>query len=187
MAEVDNAKDEQGEGCRCQSQEWAVLGGPGPGPRPRPRWGFREWNEAQGSLGSIISPLQNNSKNKLQQSFSRRRSRASEACVSQTTGELGKRSDGETEQTESRRTGAEEKALSHYVQLLSQLWPRRGPAHKRVGRLSVAKSNVDIAYCWHCGHGRIINNPLANQEQIHGQIYRPGQPQGPPSQLRLMG
>jgi len=42
MAEVDNAKDEQGEGCRCQSQEWAVLGGPGPGPRPRPRWGFRE-------------------------------------------------------------------------------------------------------------------------------------------------
>lgn len=132
MAEVDNAKDEQGEGCRCQSQEWAVLGGPGPGPRPRPRWGFREWNEAQGSLGSIISPLQNNSKNKLQQSFSRRRSRASEACVSQTTGELGKRSDGETEQTESRRTGAEEKALSHYVQLLSQLWPRRGPAHKYV-------------------------------------------------------
>jgi len=29
MAEVDNAKDEQGEGCRCQSgqsgQEWVVM------------------------------------------------------------------------------------------------------------------------------------------------------------------
>jgi len=33
MAEVDNAKDEQGEGCRCQSgqsgQEWVVMGSMG--------------------------------------------------------------------------------------------------------------------------------------------------------------
>jgi len=43
--------------------------------------------------------------------------------------------------------------------------------NRKPGRLSVAKSHVDIAYCWHCGHGRIINNPLANQEQIHR--YRP--------------